>query len=152
MLCMLYMLLLFTKAPQPTSRHCHPCQNPHPPHQPKQNSMYGWSEFLKEMKSFYQVDMDCLSDAYRKEQHDYYLSTSAWANVHPSQLLGPGSCFKQYDLHTVTLDELKVRLNSNSRNEIHHILLLPPISLSKLLLLPHIVAGAAGHVGMQQLV
>jgi hypothetical protein len=37
------------------------------------------------------------------------MSTSAWGNVHPSQLMGPGTCFKKYDLHTVTIDELKVR-------------------------------------------
>lgn len=58
--------------------------------------------------AFAQVDLDCLSDAYRKEQHDYYLNTSAWGNVHPSQLMGPGVCFKKFDLLTVTLDELKV--------------------------------------------
>jgi hypothetical protein len=36
------------------------------------------------------------------------MSTSAWGNVHPSQLMGPGVCFKKYDLHKVTIDELKV--------------------------------------------
>ncbi|KAF6257552.1 protein arginine N-methyltransferase [Scenedesmus sp. NREL 46B-D3] len=75
-----------------------------------QNSMYGWSEFIKEMKGFYQVDLDCLSEAYRSEQKEYYMSTSAWGNVHPSQLMGPGACFKKYDLHTVTIDELKADL------------------------------------------
>eukprot|EP00882_Tetradesmus_deserticola_P026662 GHRQ01029430.1.p1 GENE.GHRQ01029430.1~~GHRQ01029430.1.p1 ORF type:complete len:489 (+),score=148.86 GHRQ01029430.1:167-1633(+) len=75
-----------------------------------QNSMYGWSEFLKEMKGFYQVDLDCLSEAYRSEQKEYYMSTSAWGNVHPSQLMGPGACFKKYDLHSVTIDELKADL------------------------------------------
>jgi protein arginine N-methyltransferase 1 len=57
-----------------------------------------------------QVDLDCLSESYRTEQKEYYMSTSAWGNVHPSQLMGPGVCFKKYDLHTVTIDELKVRL------------------------------------------
>lgn len=52
--------------------------------------------------------MDCLSEAYRTEQKEYYMNTSAWGNVHPTQLLGPGVCFKKYDLLTVTLDELKV--------------------------------------------
>lgn len=55
-----------------------------------------------------QVDLDCLSDAYRSEQRDYYLNTSAWAEVHPAQLLGPGTLIKSYDLNKVTLDELKV--------------------------------------------
>lgn len=55
-----------------------------------------------------QVDLDCLSDAYRTEQREYYLNTSAWAEVHPVQLLGPGVLLKSYDLNTVTLEELKV--------------------------------------------
>lgn len=77
-----------------------------------QNSMYGWSEFLKEMKGYYQVDLDCLSDAYRTEQREYYMNTSAWAEVHPAQLLGPGVLLKSYDLNTVTLDELKADLKA----------------------------------------
>jgi hypothetical protein len=56
----------------------------------------------------WQVDLDCLSEAYRSEQRDYYLNTSAWAEVHPAQLLGPGTLVKSYDLNKVTLDELKV--------------------------------------------
>jgi hypothetical protein len=55
-----------------------------------------------------QVDLDVLSESYRCEQKEYYLATSAWADVHPSQLLGPGVCFKKYDLLTITIDELKV--------------------------------------------
>lgn len=55
-----------------------------------------------------QVDLDCLSDAYRTEQREYYMNTSAWAEVHPAQLLGPGVLLKSYDLNTVTLEELKV--------------------------------------------
>jgi protein arginine N-methyltransferase 1 len=70
--------------------------------------MYGWSEFLKEMRGYYKVDLDCLSDSYRTEQREYYLNTSAWAEVHPMQLLGPGTLIKSYDLNTVTLEELQV--------------------------------------------
>eukprot|EP00775_Hariotina_reticulata_P000191 gene191-383_t len=58
----------------------------------------------------FQVDLDVLSESYRTEQKEYYLSTSAWADVHPSQLLGPGICFKKYDLLTITIDELKADL------------------------------------------
>jgi hypothetical protein len=31
-----------------------------------------------------------------------------WSEVHPSQLLGPGQVIKEYDLGSLTLDELKV--------------------------------------------
>ncbi|GAX82177.1 hypothetical protein CEUSTIGMA_g9605.t1 [Chlamydomonas eustigma] len=70
-------------------------------------SMEGWADFLQDMKNFYQVDLDVLSDSYRQEQREYYLSTSQWTDTHPQQLLGPASCFKRYDLHTLTLEELK---------------------------------------------
>lgn len=54
-----------------------------------------------------QVDMDCLSEPFQKEQKEYYLHTTQWMNVHPQQLLGSPSCFKKYDLHKLTLAELQ---------------------------------------------
>lgn len=60
-----------------------------------------------------QVDLDCLSDSYRDEQREYYLSTSAWAEVHPAQLLGPGVLIKSYDLNKVTLEELQVSVHTH---------------------------------------
>jgi hypothetical protein len=56
--------------------------------------------------------MDCLTDAFHKEQKEYYLHTAQWMNVHPQQMLGSPSCIKKYDLHTLSLDELKVCLDS----------------------------------------
>lgn len=58
----------------------------------------------------FKVDMDCLTDGFCKEQKEYYLHTAQWMNVHPQQLLGSPSCIKKYDLHTLTLEELQVRL------------------------------------------
>ena len=72
--------------------------------------MHSWSGFVHEVDSFYGVDMQCLNDAFHQEQRDYYLSTSAWADVHPSHLQGPPSCFKQYDLLTLTMAELAAPL------------------------------------------
>jgi protein arginine N-methyltransferase 1 len=70
-------------------------------------SMEGWAEFLGEMQRYYGINMDVLSDDFHSEQKDYFLSTSAWTDTHPSQMLGPPTAFKKYDLHTVTLEELK---------------------------------------------
>ncbi|KAL3156498.1 hypothetical protein ABBQ38_000798 [Trebouxia sp. C0009 RCD-2024] len=78
-----------------------------------QNSMGGWSNFLGDMQRFYGVNLDCLSDEFRQEQQEYFMSTSAWADVHPSQLLGPPACFKRYDLLTVTLDEIAAPLQES---------------------------------------
>lgn len=72
--------------------------------------MGGWSNFLGDMQRFYGVNLDCLSDEFRQEQQEYFMSTSAWADIHPSQLLGPPACFKRYDLLTVTLDEIAAPL------------------------------------------
>ena len=75
-----------------------------------QNSMEGWADFVQDMNQYYGVRMDCLSDHFHNEQRDYYLQTSAWVDTHPSQMLGPASCFKRYDLATVSLEELSAPL------------------------------------------
>lgn len=77
-----------------------------PPACAVQNAMEGWAEFSAEMRQYYGVDMSCLDERYRREQKEYYLETSAWADVHPSQMLGPPATLKEYDLLTVTLEEL----------------------------------------------
>ncbi len=46
----------------------------------------------------------------RQEQREYYSQTASWTDIHPSQMLGPGACFKKYDLRTVTLEELQAPL------------------------------------------
>ena len=72
--------------------------------------MEGWADFTQDMRHFYGVDMNCLDNSYRREQKEYYLETSVWADIHPSQLLGPACCFKEYDLLHVTLEELAAPL------------------------------------------
>ena len=76
--------------------------------------MEGWADFAQDMRQFYGVSLDCLSDDYRKEQKDYFLQTSAWVDVHPSLMLGPASCFKQYDLLKVTKEELQAPLKAGT--------------------------------------
>lgn len=79
-----------------------------------QNAMEGWAEFSAEMRQYYGVDMSCLDERYRREQKEYYLETSAWADVHPSQMLGPPATLKEYDLLTVTLEEIAQPLRVGS--------------------------------------
>ncbi|GAB4816191.1 hypothetical protein N2152v2_003237 [Parachlorella kessleri] len=78
-----------------------------------QNMMEGWGEFLDDMRRYYGVDMDCLSEPFRQEQREYYSQTASWTDIHPSQMLGPGACFKKYDLRTVTLEELQAPLKAS---------------------------------------
>ena len=77
-----------------------------------QNAMEGWAGFTQDMRQYYGVDMGCLNEEYRREQQEYFLETSAWADVHPSQLLGSPACFKRYDLLTVTLEEVAAPLKA----------------------------------------
>ena len=72
--------------------------------------MEGWADFVRDMRQFYGVNLDCLSNHFHEEQKDYYLQTSAWVDTHPSQLLGSAACIKRYDLATVTQAELAAPL------------------------------------------
>ena len=80
-----------------------------------QNAMEGWASFTDDMQRYYGVRMDCLNDSFRDEQKQYYQQTAAWADVSPNQLAGRPWCFKQYDLLTVTpqeiIDSFKVHLD-----------------------------------------
>jgi len=72
-----------------------------------ESSLDGWQGFTEDMSKYYQVDLSCFDQAFDEEQKEFFLGTSQWTDIHPSQVLGTASCFKRYDLHTVTLDELK---------------------------------------------
>lgn len=37
---------------------------------------------------------------------EYFLNTSAWADVNPRQMLGPAVCIKEFDLLTVSQQEI----------------------------------------------
>ena len=76
------------------------------------NSMEDWSGFIRDMKSYYNVSMESLSEDYRREQLEYFTRTGQWADVHPESLIGEPAVIKSYDLETVTLEELKAPLMS----------------------------------------
>ena len=72
-----------------------------------ENNKEGWEYFNSDMKSYYGVDLGCLTGEFDKEQKDYYLNSTAWQDVHPAQLLGQPMCFKSYDLGKVTIAEVQ---------------------------------------------
>ena len=49
----------------------------------------------------YGVDMTALSETYEKEQREFFMNTSSWVDIHPSQLLGQPYTLKEFDMHTV---------------------------------------------------
>jgi hypothetical protein len=55
----------------------------------------------------YGVDMRSLTETFEKEQTEFFMNTSAWVDTHPSQVLGTTCMLKEYDLATVTLEEMK---------------------------------------------
>lgn len=73
----------------------------------------GWSYFVQDTKELYGVDMSCLTEDYCSEQRLYYSSTASWTEVHPQQYVGPPTCFKEFDLLDVTLEELKKPVSSS---------------------------------------
>ena len=77
------------------------------------NSLGGWDEFTNDMKQLYGVDLRCMDKDYDDEQEEYFLQTGLWQDVHPDQMLGPPTMFKEYDLKYTTLEELKAPLKAS---------------------------------------
>ncbi|KAI3896066.1 hypothetical protein MKW92_000160 [Papaver armeniacum] len=67
--------------------------------------MGDWSNFLKETKTYYGVDMSVLTNSFGAEQKKYYLQTSIWNNLHPHQVIGKPCIIKEMDCLTATLLE-----------------------------------------------
>ena len=72
-----------------------------------EDSCAGWDEFADQTLNTYGVDMRALTETFEQEQTEFFMNTSAWVDVHPSQVLGTTCVLKEYDLHTVTLEEMK---------------------------------------------
>lgn len=72
-----------------------------------EDSCGGWDNFVDDTRENYGVDMSALTDTFEKEQREFFLNTSAWVDINPSQLLGAPCVVKEYDLNVVTLEEMK---------------------------------------------
>ena len=78
------------------------------------SSVAGWGGFAQDMQEQYGVDMAVLTSSYEKEQRDYFLNTAQWVDTHPEQLMGPPRVVKEYDLKTLSLEELKAPLKCST--------------------------------------
>ena len=72
-----------------------------------EDSCVGWDEFADQTLQNYGVDMRSLTETFEQEQREFFLNTSAWVDVHPSQVLGAPCVLRDFDLHTVTLEEMR---------------------------------------------
>lgn len=70
-------------------------------------AMDGWRSFVERTKTSWGVDMSVLSSAFKKEQEQYSLRTSAWAELSPSDLIGDEVEIAAWDLKTCTLEDIK---------------------------------------------
>merc|ERR1712066_891399 len=59
------------------------------------------------MLSTYEVDFQCVSEDFDKEQRKYYVQTGQFANLNQKFLAGPGSAVLEMDLREVSTEELK---------------------------------------------
>ena len=76
-------------------------------HAELQDAKDGWQDFVGTTRTNFGVDMSALTGAFHKEQAQYYLETSAWSDISPSQLLGPPAVLASFDLNTCTVDDIR---------------------------------------------
>jgi protein arginine N-methyltransferase 1 len=68
-------------------------------------SLAEWEKFSGEMSSFYNIDMSSMSEAYKKEQSDYYIYSSLWTELRVEHVIGQPVVIKRMDLNTCTLKD-----------------------------------------------
>jgi protein arginine N-methyltransferase 1 len=68
-------------------------------------SMNEWENFKSEMQRFYDIDMNALSEHYKKEQEDYYIYSSLWTELKVEHVIGQPFVIKKLDLTTCTLED-----------------------------------------------
>lgn len=76
-------------------------------------SLDEWNNFVGEVRAFYDVDLRCLTKAFESEQRDYLLQTATWSDVHPGNLLGQSAVLKEFDLQTISMDEVQGSIRSS---------------------------------------
>lgn len=70
-------------------------------------AMGEWTEFVDSTNSVYGVDMSVLGDCYEREQKEYFLLSSRWAELSSDATLASPSVVKKLDMCTCTLEDSK---------------------------------------------
>eukprot|EP00558_Chaetoceros_sp_UNC1202_P004677 CAMPEP_0197240582 /NCGR_PEP_ID=MMETSP1429-20130617/6833_1 /TAXON_ID=49237 /ORGANISM="Chaetoceros sp., Strain UNC1202" /LENGTH=230 /DNA_ID=CAMNT_0042700251 /DNA_START=202 /DNA_END=894 /DNA_ORIENTATION=- len=71
------------------------------------SAMSEWTEFSDTTKSVYGVDMSVLGECYEREQKEYFLLSSRWAELPSSSVLATPATVKTLDMCTCTLEDSK---------------------------------------------
>ena len=70
-------------------------------------AMEDWKEFAETTQTMYGVDMSALETDFDREQREYYILSSRWAELSPACLLAEPCVVKEYDMHTCTVEEAR---------------------------------------------
>ena len=70
-------------------------------------AMEDWKEFATTTQNVYGVDMSVLENDFDREQKEYYVLSSRWAELPTSCLLAPPSVVKELDMHVCTVEDAR---------------------------------------------
>jgi len=69
------------------------------------NGMADWNEFTETTKAVYGVDMSILGSDFEREQKEYYLLSSQWAELPPESVLAEPKMVKHLDMMKCTIED-----------------------------------------------
>lgn len=70
-------------------------------------AMEDWKEFAETTQTMYGVDMSVLEKDFDREQKEYYVLSSRWAELRSECLLAEPCVVKEYDMHTCTVEDAR---------------------------------------------
>ncbi|KAL7503217.1 hypothetical protein ACHAXN_001037 [Cyclotella atomus] len=70
-------------------------------------AMEDWKEFATTTQNVYGVDMSVLEKDFEREQREYYVLSSRWAELPVSCLLAPPCIVKELDMHVCTVEDAR---------------------------------------------
>lgn len=71
------------------------------------NAMEDWKEFAETTQNMYGVDMSVLKKDFDREQREYYVLSSRWAELSTACLLAEPWVVKEYDMHVCTVEDAR---------------------------------------------
>jgi type I protein arginine methyltransferase len=71
------------------------------------SAMSDWHDFRQTTSQVYGVDMEVLEPDFEREQKEYYLLSSRWAELRPEIVLAEPAMIKHLDMTTCTLEDSK---------------------------------------------
>ena len=74
-------------------------------HQDYAGAMDDWKEFAETTQTMYGVDMSILEEDFDREQKEYYVLSSRWAELNTACLLAEPVVVKEYDMHVCTVED-----------------------------------------------